>query len=71
VSHPSTHLGGRARPVRHFYGTDKWDPVAFRRVIDQYDDLGVTMTLVYFPAASRAEYCSLLAGFGKEFIRTQ
>ena len=53
------------------YGTDRWDPVAFRQLIDQYEDLGVTMTLVYFPAASRAEYCSLLAGFGKEFIRTQ
>jgi probable F420-dependent oxidoreductase len=51
------------------YGTDGWDPVAFRQLMDQYDDLGVTMTLVYIPATSRDEYCRLLARFGQEFIQ--
>ncbi len=52
-----------------FYGTQGWDAVVFRHLIEQYEDLGVTMTLVYFPAESRTEYCRLLADFGKEFIR--
>ena len=38
---------------------------AFRQVVQEYESLGVTMTLVYIPAGSRAEYCDLLASFGR------
>jgi probable F420-dependent oxidoreductase len=53
------------------YGTDDWDTAAFRQIIERYDSLGVTMTLVHIPAHSRKEYCDLLASFGSDVLQTQ
>jgi probable F420-dependent oxidoreductase len=51
-----------------YYGTSAFDPDAFRQVVQEYESLGVTMTLVYIPAGTRDEYCDLLASFGAEMI---
>jgi hypothetical protein len=51
------------------YGTDGWDTAAFHQIIDTYDALGVTMTLVHIPAHSRNEYCDLLASFGSDVLQ--
>lgn len=51
------------------YGTDGWDPAAFREVVDECAAVGVTMLAVHIPARSRAEYCDLLAGFGADVLR--
>jgi hypothetical protein len=50
------------------YGTEGWDAAAFREMIAEYEKLGVTMTLVYIPARSRAEYCDLVTSFGSELL---
>jgi probable F420-dependent oxidoreductase len=52
------------------YGTESWDAAAFRQVIDNYESIGVTMTLVYIPARSRNEYCDLLASFGADMLHS-
>jgi probable F420-dependent oxidoreductase len=50
------------------YGSDGWDADGFRRVVDEYAALGVTMCAVHIPARSRSEYCDLLVGFGAEVL---
>jgi probable F420-dependent oxidoreductase len=51
------------------YGADDWDTAAFHQIIDRYESLGVTMTLVHIPAHSRKEYCDLLASFGSDVLQ--
>ena len=51
-----------------YYGTSAFDPDAFRQVVQEYESLGVAMTLVYIPAGTRDEYSDLLASFGAEMI---
>ncbi len=51
------------------YGSDSWDEGAFHQIIDSYDSLGVTTTLVHIPARSRREYCDRLASFGADVLQ--
>ena len=50
------------------YGAAGWDAAAFREMIAEYEELGVTMTLVHIPARSRDEYCDLVASFGSDVL---
>jgi probable F420-dependent oxidoreductase len=51
------------------YGSDAWDTVAFYQIVEKYESLGVTTTLVYIPAQSRREYCDLVATFGTDVLQ--
>ncbi len=51
------------------YGSDTWDEAAFHQIIDIYDSLGVTTTLVHIPARSRREYCDRVASFGADVLQ--
>jgi probable F420-dependent oxidoreductase len=50
------------------FGSDTWDEGAFHQIVDEYQSLGVTTTLVHIPAGSRSEYCDKVAGFGADVL---
>src|SRR5262249_31112922 len=73
--HELEHEYGRTVPDIAFsllgagsYGTSTWDAAAGREIIAEYEQLGVTMTLVNIPARSRTEYCDLVTSFGSEML---